>query len=156
VAHGKIALDGKEREALHRRVRATTVGVRDRQRAEIILLRADGVSQQQIAARVGVSRITVAHWVQRFLTARLAGLDDAPGRGRKASLPSQAVRMVVEMAVTPPATLGRWSCRTMARATGISKASVQRVWAANDIKPHLSRAPSSSPRTSVSRRNSGT
>jgi transposase len=139
VAHGKIELDGEERGELHRRVRGTTVAVRDRQRAEIILLSADGVSQDQIASRVGVSRITVIHWVRRFLTARLDGLDDAPGRGRKSSLPSEAVRMVLEKAVTPPATLGRWSCRTMARATGISKASVQRVWAANDIKPHLSR-----------------
>jgi hypothetical protein len=42
-------------------------------------------------------------------------------------------------AVTPPATLGRWSCRTMARMAGVSKATVQRLWAANDIKPHLTR-----------------
>jgi hypothetical protein len=27
----------------------------------------------------------------------------------------------------------------MARAVGVSAASVQRLWAANDIKPHLSR-----------------
>jgi transposase len=77
--------------------------------------------------------------VQRFLAQRLAGLDDAPGRGRKPSLPPEAVRMVLERAVTPPATLARWSCRTMAREAGISQASVQRLWAANAIKPHLSR-----------------
>src|SRR5438445_2863140 len=35
--------------------------------------------------------------------------------------------------------MGRWSCRTMARAAGISPASVQRLWAASEIKPHLSR-----------------
>jgi hypothetical protein len=139
MARGTIALDGAEREELQRRMRATTVAVRDRRRAEIIVLGADGLSQGRIAARVGVSRVTVSHWLQRFLAAGLDGLDDAPGRGRKPSLPSAAVRMVVEKAVTPPATLGRWSCRTMARAAGISKASVQRVWAANDIKPHLSR-----------------
>ncbi len=139
MARGTIELDGAARRELQRRVRATTVAVRDCRRAEIILLSADGISQDRIAARVGVSRVTVSHWLQRFLAAGLDGLDDAPGRGRKPWLPIEAVRMVVDKAVTPPATLGRWSCRTMARAAGISKASVQRVWAANDIKPHLSR-----------------
>ena len=39
--------------------------------------------------------------------------------------------------MTPPPHLGRWSCRTRARAAGISPASVQRLWAASEIKPHL-------------------
>ena len=136
---GKVVLEAGERQELERRVRATTIAVRDRQRAEIILLRAEGMTQRQIAARLGVSRVTVNGWCQRFLVQRLSGLDDAPGRGRKPSLPPEAVRMVLEKAVTPPATLARWSCRTMARQAGISQASVQRLWAANDIKPHLSR-----------------
>ena len=136
---GKVVLEAAERKELERRVRATTIAVRDRQRAEIILLRAEGMTQRQIAARLGVSRVTVNDWCQRFLARRLAGLDDAPGRGRKPWLPPEAVRMVLEKAVTPPATLARWSCRTMAREAGISQASVQRLWAANDIKPHLAR-----------------
>jgi hypothetical protein len=45
----------------------------------------------------------------------------------------------VEQALTPPPHLGRWSCRTTARAARISPANVQRLWAASDIKPHLSR-----------------
>src|SRR3974390_2530767 len=139
MVRGEIALDAGERLELQRRIRATTVAVRDRQRAEIIVLRADGMTQGQIAARLGVSRMTVNDWCQRFLARRLAGLDDAPGRGRKPSLPPEAVRMVLDKAVTPPATLARWSCRTMAREAGISQASVQRLWASNDIKPHLLR-----------------
>jgi len=133
------ALDAAERQELQRRMRATRIAVRDRQRAEIILLRSDGLTQGQIAAQLGVSRVTVNDWCQRFLAQRLAGLDDAPGRGRKPSLPPEAVRVVLEKAVTPPANLARWSCRTMAREAGISQASVQRLWAANAIKPHLSR-----------------
>src|SRR3974390_952360 len=139
MVRGEIALDAGERLELQRRIRATTVAVRDRQRAEIIVLRADGMTQGQIAARLGVSRMTVNDWCQRFLARRLAGLDDAPGRGRKPSLPPEAVRMVLDKAVTPPATLARWSRRTMAREAGISQASVQRLWASNDIKPHLLR-----------------
>jgi transposase len=136
---GKIVLEGAERQELERRMRASRIAVRDRQRAAIVLLGADGLKQGQIAARLGVSRVTVNDWCRRFLAQRLAGLDDARGRGRKPSLPPEAVRMVLEKAVTPPATLARWSCRTMAREAGISQASVQRLWAANAIKPHLSR-----------------
>jgi transposase len=139
VARRKITLDAEESRELQRRIKATTVAVRDRQRAEIIVLSAVGVSQDQIASRVGVSRVTVSHWCRRFSDDRLAGLEDAAGRGRKPSLPPDAVRMVLDQAVTPPATVGRWSCRTMARKAGVSKATVQRLWAANDIKPHLSR-----------------
>jgi len=139
VARSKIILDAEESRELQRRVNATTVAVRDRQRAEIIVLSAAGIGQVQIAARIGVSRVTVNHWCQRFLAKRLAGLEDAAGRGRKPSLPPEAVRMVLDKAVRPPATLGRWSCRTMARQAGVSKATVQRLWAANDIKPHLTR-----------------
>jgi transposase len=139
VARSKIVLDGEESRELQRRIKATTAAVRDRQRAEIIVLRAAGISQDQIAPRVGVSRVTVNHWCRRFLDNRLAGLENAAGRGRKPSLPPDAVRMVLDKAVTPPATLGRWSCRTMALRAGVSKATVQRLWAANDIKPHLSR-----------------
>src|SRR5438477_8384771 len=137
VARSKITLDAEERRELQRRIKATTVAVRDRQRAEIIVLSAVGISQDQIASRVGVSRVTVNHWHRRFLDDRLAGLEDAAGRGRKPSLPPDAVRMVLDQAVTPPATLGRWSCRKMALKAGVSKATVQRLWAANDIKPHL-------------------
>ena len=57
-------------------------------------------------------------------------------RGRK---PWLAAQQVLERAVTPPPHMGRWSCRTIARVVGISAASVQRLWAAHDIKPHLSR-----------------
>ena len=84
---GKIVLEGAERQELERRMRASTIAVRDRQRAEIVVLRADGLKQGQIAARLGVSRVTVNDWCRRFLAQRLAGLDDAPGRGRKPSLP---------------------------------------------------------------------
>src|SRR5437868_15171211 len=133
VARSKITLDAEERRELQRRIKATTVAVRDRQRAEIIVLSAVGISQDQIASRVGVSRVTVNHWHRRFLD----GLEHAAGRGRKPSLPPAAVRMVLDQAVTPPATLGRWSCRKLALKAGVSKATVQRLWAANDIKPHL-------------------
>ena len=139
MARQRIELQADEVGELRRRLRASTVSVRDRRRCEIILLRAEGLTQEQIAERRGVSRLQVNRWVGRFARNRLAGLSDAPGRGRKPWLADSAAKQVLEQAVTPPPHLGRWSCRTMARAVGISAASVQRLWAANDIKPHFSR-----------------
>jgi len=139
MARQRIELAVDEAEELSRRSRATTVSVRDRRRAEIILLSTQGVTQQRIAEQLGISRLAVNRWVGRFARGRLEGLRDRSGRGRKPWLPVAAVQQVLDQAVTPPSDLGRWSCRTMARAAGISPASVQRLWAANEIKPHLSR-----------------
>lgn len=139
MARTRIVLESEEARELNRRIRANAIAVRDRQRAQIVLLAAEGRAQEAIGEAVGVTRVTVNHWCRRFAKERLAGLADAPGRGRKPSLPVAAVRKTLEMVTRPPATLGRWSCRTMAQAAGISTASVQRLWAANDIKPHLTR-----------------
>ena len=139
MARQRIELAAEEAEELSRRARATTVPVRDRQRAEIILLSVQGLTQQRISEQLGISRLCVNRWVGRFALHRLAGLSDRAGRGRKRWLPQAAVQQVLEQAVTPPPHVGRWSCRTMARAAGVSPASVQRLWAASDIKPHLSR-----------------
>jgi len=135
----RIELTAEEKRELDKRMRAMTISVRDRRRAQIIVLAAEGRSQQAIAAEVGVTRVTVGHWCRRFVEQGLAGLADAPGRGRKPWLPAEAVKQVLETVTRAPAGRGRWSCRSMAQAAGMSKASVQRLWAANDIKPHLTR-----------------
>ena len=114
----------EEAEELGRRALATTVSVRDRRRAEIILLSAQGLTQQRIAEQLGISRLAVNRWVGRFALGRLEGLSDRAGRGRKPWLPPAVVQQVLDQAVMPPSDLGRWSCRTMARAAGISPAGV--------------------------------
>src|SRR6202008_3533965 len=122
----KIELALEEAEELSRRARATTVSGRDRRRAEIIVLSAEGLTPQRIPEQLGFSRVAVTRWVGRFALRRLAGLPDRAGRGRKPWLPQAAVQQVLEQAGTAPPHLGRWSCRTIARAAGISPASVQR------------------------------
>src|SRR6202171_6241154 len=139
MARQRIELAVEEAEELSRRARATTVPVCERHRAEIILLSVQGLTQQRISEQLGISRLCVNRWVGRFALRRLEGWSDRAGRGRKPWLEQAAVQQVLEQAVTPPQHLARWSCRTMARAAGVSPASVQRLWAASDIKPHLSR-----------------
>src|SRR5438046_8138507 len=119
MAGHKIVRAPEEAEELGGRARGTTISVRERRRAEIIVLSAQGLTQQRIAEQLGISRVAVNRWVGRFALQRLDGLSDRAGRGRKPWLPQTAVQQVVEQAVTPPPHLGRWSCRTMARAAGI-------------------------------------
>ena len=75
----RIELRSDEASEFRRRLRAGTVSARDRRRSEIILLSAEGLTQQQIAERMGISRLQVGRWVGRFAANRLAGLRDAPG-----------------------------------------------------------------------------
>ncbi len=121
---------------LRRRSRSTTIGLRDRERANIILARLDGVSVVAVSKALGTTPKRVSTWSRRFETSGLAGLDDKPGRGRKMSIPAAKVARVVTEATRPPKGRTRWSIRTMGRHAGISASSVQRIWSKNELKPH--------------------
>ncbi len=108
-------------------------------RARIVLLSAEGKPDLDVAEQLGVNRHTVRLWRQRFRDQGLAGLADAPGRGRKPYLNPSIQQAIVSGAVQPPAHRTRWSCRSMARAQKVSPSTVQRIWSSNDIQPHLTR-----------------
>jgi transposase len=133
----KIEITESERKELRRRVRASTTSKRDSLRAAIILRRAQGIGQVQLARELGVSAACVNKWSQRFERDGLNGLRDAPGRGRRPSIPAQKVEQVITKATRPKAPRTRWSVRTMAQEVGISPDSVHRIWQANGIKPHV-------------------
>ena len=121
---------------LRRRSCSTTIGVRDRERADIILLRLDGVGVEAVAERLKTTPKRVSTWSGRFEACGLDGLADQPGRGRKASIPEAKVACVITEATRPPKGRRRWSIRSMSRHAGISASSVQRIWSKNDLKPH--------------------
>jgi transposase len=127
----------EERQELERRAKAPTATRRDSLRAQIILRRAAGTRQVDVAQQLGVSVTCVNLWSQRFERDGLDGLRDRPGRGRPCSIPEDTVDQVITRATRPPAPRTRWSVRTMAEAVGISPDSVHRIWQANGIKPHL-------------------
>lgn len=134
-----LELDSVQRNELEKIVKSPTRSHRDILRARIILARAEGMSQQQTAALVGVRRRIVGKWCTRFGHHGLAGLVDAAGRGRPAILSEKKRERVIVEAVRPPATRTRWSVRTMARHAGVSVGTVHKLWQANEIKPHLTR-----------------
>ena len=115
------------------------------QRAQIVAMAAEGVPSQDIAQRLEVSRPTVQLWRERFLALRLEGLKkDAPRPGRIPSIPEKKVRAVVQATLhTTPRGATHWSIRTMAKAQGISRMAVQRIWDPHGLKPHLTRLSSS-------------
>jgi transposase len=100
---------------------------------------ANGIPGQRIAHDLDISRPTIQLWRERFLALRLEGLKkDAPRPGRLASIPDRKVRAVVEATLhTKPPAATHWSVRSMARAQGISRMAVQRIWAQHNLKPHL-------------------
>jgi transposase len=100
---------------------------------------ADGVGKMAIVRAVGKSKRTVDRWQDRFITHGLAGLQrDATRRGRKPPLAASVIEKVVHMTLheKPPAAT-HWSARRLAKAAGVSHTSVQRIWSAHGLKPHL-------------------
>src|SRR5947199_6790410 len=134
-----LDISSEQRRALRVIVNRPTVAQRDHRRAWIILNRGNGLSQMETARKVGVGRRVVIHWEQRFRQTGVAGLSEAKGRGRKEQIHPQIREKIIVAATQPPAHRTRWSVRTMARAVGVSKATVQRLWSANAIKPHVLR-----------------
>ena len=131
-----IELTPEEKAELQRRVRSATATQRDALRARIVLLRAEGRSEAEVAAATDVSVNTVSLWSRRFERGGFVGLADAPGRGRKPSLPESKIQQVITRVTQPPTGRQRWSTRSMATAVGISHQSVHTIWKKNDLKPH--------------------
>lgn len=129
--------DGQQ-QVLEEVARSRVSPHRQVQRARALLLAADGVANTRIGADVGVSPTTVKAWRGRFGEEGLADLGRvAPGRGRKVSISDEKVAEIVNATLhEKPAGHTHWSCRTMAKATGVSPATVQRIWSARGLKPH--------------------
>ena len=134
-----ILLSPEERLTLTEWARAKSLPLRLVQRARIITMAADGVTSQNIASQLAISRPTVQLWRERFLALRVAGLEkDAPRPGRIPSVPESKVRAIVEATLhTQPAAATHWSTRSMAEAQGVSEATVRRIWRQHNLKPHL-------------------
>ena len=128
----------EERALLERWARAQKTPQSVALRARIVLAAEAGESNSQIARTLGVSRPTVILWRSRFVEGGAQALTETkPGRGRKPSISTAKVKEIVQATTqtTPPGAT-HWSCRSMAKAHGVSPATVQRIWDAHGLKPH--------------------
>jgi len=138
-AAASLRLTDGQREVLESLVRSRTSEHRLVQRAQVLLLAAGGVSNVEICDVAGVSRPTVLAWRAQFEAEGLKRFGEvAKGRGRKASIPGEKVAEIVDLTLHhKPVGETHWSCRTMAKRVGVSPATVQRIWSARGLKPHL-------------------
>lgn len=110
-------------------------------RARIVLLAGQGMRPGAIAAAVGKSLLTVRRWRRRYARAGVEGIlrDATRPPGRK-PLSAEVIKQVVHMTLhSKPPNATHWSVRSMAAAAGVSHTSVQRIWKAHALKPHLTR-----------------
>ena len=134
-----IELNLTERRELQRLSKSNTVSVRLARRAQIVLLAAEGLQNVEIAKHVGVGRVQVGRWRERYVEQGLAGIEqDLPRGGRKPKIDSaEIVRLTTQ--TSPPAAT-HWSTRTLAARVGVSDTTIQRVWRAHGLKPHRVRS----------------
>ena len=132
----EIILTAQERAELIKLARSRLTSVRLEQRAGIVLLAADGFQNKDIADMLGVGRVQVARWRQRYAQSRLAGIERDLPRGAPPVVVDVA-RLVALTTQSKPEAATHWSTRTMAEKLGVSAASVSRHWRAHGLKPHL-------------------
>jgi transposase len=132
-----VTLSAEERAYLERLFRRRKVARGDSQRAEIVLLAADGLNNCRIAAKVGTTRQTVRTWRERFAKHRLDGLCDEPRCGAPRKIGDDQIEaIVVKTLEEKPKGATHWSTRDMAKASGVSASSVHRIWRAFSLQPH--------------------
>jgi transposase len=135
-----LAVTPEDRKALERIVRSGRSEQRHALRAGIILGAAAGKSNNALAKELGTSRPTVLDWRARFEIGGVKALYEDRPRGKSFEPVARAKGAeIIAKTQKLPANATQWSCRRMAKASGVSKASVQRIWQANGLKPHLIR-----------------
>lgn len=134
-----VTLTVEQEQILKERASSPTASQRDVLRSRIILSCAEGWSNNLIAKDLQVSPQTICFWRKRFAQQGMAGLQEMVRRGRTSKLETKKVEQVLAKAVQAPANEGRWSCRSMAKAAGVSKSTVQKLWSRAGLKPHRSR-----------------
>ena len=110
-------------------------------RARIVLLTADGHGTTEIMRQAGVAKTAVWRWQERFMQAGVDGLlRDKTRPPRIPPLGGGIIEQVVQVTLSdPPGETTHWTAPAMAKATGISVSSVQRIWRSHGLQPHRMR-----------------
>src|SRR5437764_3874105 len=132
-----LILSKEERERLQsvaHRARSQSLLAR---RARVVLASADGLDNKSVARKLRVSLGMVGKWRSRFLESRLEGLYDEPrpGAPRKVS-DSQVEEVIIQTLESTPRGETHWSTRGIAKATGLSRMTISRIWHAFGLQPH--------------------
>ena len=106
-------------------------------RARIVLACMEGEQNKDVAARLALYETTVGKWRRRFAEHRLDGLRDEPRSGAPRTVDDARIEAVIVRTLeSQPPDATHWSSRGMARASGLSVSTVQRIWRAFGLQPH--------------------
>ncbi len=107
-------------------------------RARVVLMLANHEPPASVAEALGISRMTVRRWADRFVTDGVSGLlRDASRPGRRKQIPPAKVQAIVEATLrTRPPAATHWSSRTLAKAQGVSDGTVRKIWRQHRLQPH--------------------
>lgn len=132
-----LSITDEQRIELTKWAQSRTLPAGDVFRARLILGLAEGRTYSQIMASLHTTAPTISRWKQRFEEHGMVGLDPRH-KGSKPRVANAAVqaRIARKTHQKPPDGSTHWSCRKMAAALGVSKSTVQRVWAQARLKPH--------------------
>ena len=112
-------------------------------RATIVVLSGRGAGTNAIMRDARVAKPTVWRWQQAYMDGGIARLLVDLGKGAKAGkrrVPEDVrLQIVTRTAKEKPANATHWSARTLAKELGVGHTTVQRVWKAHGLKPHLVR-----------------
>jgi transposase len=133
-----IELTDEQESELARLARSKTTSVRLAQRARIVLLAAQGMQNKDIADALGVGRVQVGRWRDRYADAGLPGIERDLPRGAP-PVKVDVGRLVELTTQTKPEAATHWSTRKLGAVLGVSASTVMRHWQANGLKPHIVR-----------------
>jgi transposase len=106
-------------------------------RARIVLTCAEGGQNKEVAAKLGLDRSTVGKWRRRFVERRVDGLHDEPRSGAPRTVDDACIEAVIVRTLEScPENATHWSSRGMAKVSGLSVSTVQRIWRAFGLQPH--------------------
>ena len=136
-----LSLSDPEKEQISVWMRAPSTPQQVALRCRIVLAAAQGQQDLEIAAALGINRHTAALWRKRVMGEGIGCVwEIAPGRGRQPTYgPAKRQTMIETTLQTKPKGMTHWSCRLLAKAQGVSKNTVNRLWQSHNLKPHLSR-----------------
>jgi transposase len=124
----------RELESLSHRSRTSSFLAR---RARIVLACAQGGDNKTVARRLRLSPTTVCKWRARFVRQRLDGLYDEPRPGAPRRITDDQIeKVIIRTLETKPAGATQWSVREMAKATGLNRMAINRIWRAFGLQPH--------------------
>jgi transposase len=102
-----------------------------------VLACAEGSQNKEVAAKLRLDEATVGKWRRRFVERRIDGLHDEPRSGAPRTIDDVRIEaVIVKTLESLPADATHWSSRDMAKASGVSVSSVQRIWRAFGLQPH--------------------